>query len=230
MANRWGKNPNSERLFWGAPKSLKMVTIALKLKDFCFLEKSYDQPRQHIKKQRHYFADKGPFIQCYGFSSSHICDVRIGPSRGWAPKNWCFRTLVLEKTPESPLDGKEIEPINPKGNQPWILIGRTDAEGEAPVIWSPDANSRLIGKVPDAGKDWGQKEKRVSENEMAGWYHHCSRSELGQTPGDGEGQRGRTACSPWESQRVGHNWETGKQQPHFSVDCVQFLSLYHHST
>ena len=94
---------------------------------------------------------------------------------------------------ENPLDSKETQPVHLKGNQPWILIGRTDAEGEAPVFWSPDANSQLIGKVPDAGRDWGQKEKRVSEDETAGRHQHCSRCELGQTPGDGEGQGG-LAC------------------------------------
>ena len=94
--------------------------------------------------------------------------------------------MVLEKTPESPLDSKKVKPVNLKEKQPWILIGRIDAEAEAPIFWSPNVNNRLIGKSPDAGKDWGQKEKRVSEDEMAGWYHKCNGHELGQTPGDGE--------------------------------------------
>ena len=105
--------------------------------------------------------------------------------------------MVLEKTPESPLDSKEIKPVNLKGNQPYILIRRTDAETETPVLWSPDGNSRLIGKVTDAGKDWGQKEKRASEDEMAGWHHRCNGHELGKTLGDGEGQRDLTCCSLW---------------------------------
>ena len=113
------------------------------------------------------------------------------------PKNWCLWTVVLEKTPQSLLDSKEIKPVNLKGNQPWILIGRTDVEAEAPVFWSSDVNSGLIAKVSDAGKDWGQEEKRASEDEMAGWHHWCNGSELGQTSGDGEGQGGLACCSPW---------------------------------
>ena len=117
------------------------------------------------------------------------------------PKNWCLWTVVLEKTSESPLDSKEIKSvINLKGNQPWILVGRTDAaEAEAPVFWSSDLNSLLIGRVSDAGKDWGL-EKRVSEDEMAGWHHQCNGPEFGQTLGDGEGQGGLACCSPWGHQ------------------------------
>ena len=107
-----------------------------------------------------------------------------------ASKNWCIRTVVQEKAPESDLDNKEIKPVNLKGNQPWILIGRTDAEAETPIFWSSDVNSWLTGKVSDAGKDWGQKEKRVSEDEMAGWHPQCNGRELGQTSGSGEGQKG----------------------------------------
>ena len=101
--------------------------------------------------------------------------------------NWGPWTVVLEKTLESPLKNEEIKPVNLEGNQPWILIGRTDAEAEAPVFWSPDMNSRLTGKVPDAGKDWGQKDKMVSDDEVAGWHHWNNGHELGQTLGDGEG-------------------------------------------
>ena len=116
---------------------------------------------------------------------------------GRAPKNWCLQTVVLEKTPESPLHSKKIKPVNLKGNQPWILIGRTDVKAEAPVFWLPDENSQLIGKVPDAGKDWGQKEKGAPENERAGWHHWRNGHEIGQTSGDGEGQGGPLCCSPW---------------------------------
>ena len=105
------------------------------------------------EKQRHYFANKGLYSQSYGFSSSHAGLWELDHKECWAPKNWRFQTVALEKTLESPLDRKEIKPDNPKGNQPWILFGRTDAEAEAPVLWQPDANSRLIGKDPDAGKD-----------------------------------------------------------------------------
>ena len=105
--------------------------------------------------------------------------------------------MVLEKTPESPLDSKEIKTVNLKGNQLWILIGRTNAEAEAPVFWSPNVNSQVIGKVPNAGKDWGQKENRASKDEMAEWHHQCNGHELRQTPGDGEGQGGLPCYGPW---------------------------------
>ena len=106
---------------------------------------------------------------------------------GWAPSNWCFQTVVLEKIPKSPLDCKEIKLVNPKGHQPWILTGRTDAEAEALILWSPDTKSQLTGKDPDAGKDWGQEEKRVTEDEMVGWHYWLSGHEFEQTPGDSKG-------------------------------------------
>ena len=114
-------------------------------------------------------------------------------NEGWALKKWCFQIVVLEKTFESPLDSKEIKPVNPKGNQPWIFIGMTDAEPEAPKLWSPDAKTWLIGKDPDAGKDLGQEEKGAAEDEMVGWHQWLSGHEFEQTPGDGEGQ-GSLAC------------------------------------
>ena len=112
-----------------------------------------------IKKQRHHFAGKSPCSQSYDFSSSHVRMWELDHKEGWAPKNWCFQIVLLEKTLESPLSCKVIKTVNPKGNQPWILIGRTDTE--APILWPPDVKSWLIGKDPDAGKDWGQKEKEV---------------------------------------------------------------------
>ena len=153
-------------LFSWAPKALQMVTTAMKLKDACSWKKSYDKPRQHIKNQRHYFANKGPSSQSYGFSSSHVWMWQLAHREGWVPKNWCFWTVVLEKTLESPLDCKEIQLVNPKGHQSWIFIRRSDAEGETPILWPPDAKSWLIGKDPDAGKDWKQKEKGVAEDGM----------------------------------------------------------------
>ena len=112
---------------------------------------------------------------------------------GWAPKNWCFWTVVLEKTLESPLDCKEIKSVNPKGNQLWIFIERTDAEAEAPILWPPDAKSQLIGKDPDAGKDWRQEEKGAIEDEMVRWHHRLNGHEVEQTQEDGEGQ-GSLVC------------------------------------
>ena len=129
----------------------------------------------------------------------------------WVPKNWCFWTVVLEETLESPLDCKEIQPVNLKGNQPWIIVGRTNAEAETPVFWLSDSNSWLIGKVPDVGKDWGQKKKRVSENETAEWPHWCNGHELGQTLGDGAGTERPGVLQPMGSQTVRHHWVTELQ-------------------
>ena len=122
-------------------------------------KESCDKPRQHIKKQRHYFASKGPSTQSYGFSSSHIWMWELDHKKDWVLKNWCFQTVVLEKTLKRHLDSKEIKPVHPKGNQPWIFIERTDAEPEAPILWPPDVKSWPTGKDPDAGKDWRQEEK-----------------------------------------------------------------------
>ena len=180
MANRWGNNGNSERLYffrlqnhcrwWLQPWNEKMLAS---------WKKSYDQPRQHIKKQRHYFTNKVLSSQSYGFSSSHVwmwpymqscMDVTIhvvmygcvlDHKESWAPKNWCFWPAVLKKTLESPWDSKEIKPVNPKRNKFWIFIRRTDAEAEVLILWPPDTKSQFIGKDPDAGRDWGQEEKRA---------------------------------------------------------------------
>ena len=146
-----------QTLFSWALRSLQMVTVAMKLKMLDPWKKSYDQPRQHIKKQRHNFANKGPTSQSYGFSSSHVQIWELDYKESWAPKNWCFWTVVLNKILESPWDSKKIKPVNPKRNRSWIFIRRTDAE--APVLWSPDAKSWLIGKNPDSGKGWWQEEK-----------------------------------------------------------------------
>ena len=115
----------------------------------------------------------------------------------WVLKNWCFCTVVLEKTLESPLDGKEIQPVQPKGNQSWVFIGRTDAEAETPILWPCDAKNWLIGKDPDAGKDWGQEEKGTTEDEMVGWHHWLDGHEFEWTPGVGDGQGVLACCSPW---------------------------------
>jgi len=123
-----------ETLYSSTPKSLQMLTAALKLKDSCSLEKNYDQPRQHIKNQRHYFVNNGPSSQIYGFSSSQVRMWELDHKEGWELKNWWFCTVVLKKTLETPLDCQEIQPVHPKGNQSWIFIGRTDAEAEAPIL------------------------------------------------------------------------------------------------
>ena len=143
------------------------------------LWKSYDQPKQNIKKQRHYFTNKGLSSQSYGFSTRHVWIWGLDYKKSWAPKNWCFWTMVLEKTFESPLDCREIKPVNPKGNHSWIFIERTDTEAEAPILWLPNAKYWLIWKDPDAGKDWGQEEKGTTEDKMVGWHHQLNGHEFG---------------------------------------------------
>ena len=149
----------------------------MKLKDTPW-KKSYDQPRQHIIKQRHYFANKGPSSQSYVFSSGHVQMWVLNYKESWAPKNRCFWTVVLEKTLESPSDCKEIQPVNPKGNQSWVLYVRTDAETETLILWPPDVKNWHIWKDPDAEKDWGEEEKGMTEDKMVGWHHPFNGHEL----------------------------------------------------
>ena len=137
-------------------------------------KKSYDQPRQHIKKQRHYFVNKGPSSQSMVFFSSHVQMWELGYKESWVLKNWCFWTVVLEKTLKSPLDSKEIQSVHPKGNQSWIFIERTDAEAETPILWPPDAKNWFIWKDPDAGKDWRWEKKGMTEDKMVGWHHRLN--------------------------------------------------------
>ena len=148
----------------GLQKSLQMVTAAMKLKDTPW-KKSYDKPRQHIKKQRHHFTNKCLPGQSYGFSSSHVQIWELDPKEDWTPKNWSFQIVVREKTLEHPLGWKEIKPVNPKGNQTWVFTGRADAGPEAPILWPLDVKNWLFWKDPDAGKDWRQEEKGMTEDE-----------------------------------------------------------------
>ena len=161
--------------FW-APKSLQIGTAAMKLKEASW-KKGYDQPRQHVKKQRHYFVNKDPSSQSYDFSSSCVWMWELDYKESWVLKNWWFWTVVLEKTLERPLDCKEIQPVHPKGDQSWVFTGRTDAESKTPILWLPDTKNWLIWKDPDAGKDWRQK-KVMTEDEMVGWHHWLSRHEF----------------------------------------------------
>ena len=210
MANRWGNKGNSERLYFlGLQNHCTWWLQPWNLKMFSPWNKSYDQPRQHIKKQRHYFADQGPPSQSYGFSSSHVWMWKLDYKENWALKNWCFWTRVLKKTLESPLDSKEIQPVHPKGNQSWIVIGRTDAEAEVPILWPPIAKNWLIWKDRDAGKDWRQEEEKgTTEDEMAGWHHWLDGHgfelwELWELVMDREAWR----AAAHGSQSVGHNWD-----------------------
>ena len=178
MGKQWKQCQN---LFWGAQKSLQMVIAAMKLKDAYSLDGNVMTklwPRQHIKKQRHYFSNKGPSNQSYGFSSSHVWTWELDYKESWVQKNWCFWTVVLEKTLESPLDCKEIQPVHSEGDQSWVFIGRTDAEAETLIIWPPHAKTWLIWKDPDAGRDWGQEEKGTTENKMVGWHHRLNGHEF----------------------------------------------------
>ena len=172
MADRWGNSGNCGWLYlsglqnhcrwWLQPWNSKTLTP---------WKESYDQPRQHIKKQRLYFPNKGPSSQGYGFSSGHVWMWELDYKESWVQKNWCFWAVVLEKTLESPLDCKKIQPVDPKGDQSWVFIERTDVEAETPIIWPPDVKSSLIAKAPGAGKEWGQEEKGTAEDEMFGWHH-----------------------------------------------------------
>ena len=153
--------------------------------------------RQHIKKQRHYFVNKSLSSQGNGFSSGHVWMWELDYKESWVHKHWCFWTVVLEKTLESPWDCKEIQPAYPKGDQSWEFTGMTDVEAETPVLWPPDAKSWLTGKDPDAGKDWGQGEKGTTGDEMAGWRHWLNGCESEWTPGAGDEQAGLACCDSW---------------------------------
>ena len=160
-------------------------------------KKSYDQPRQHFKKQRHDFANEGPSSQGYVFSSSPVWMWELYYKESWALKGWCFWTVVLEKALESPLDCKEIQPIHSKGDQSWIFIGRTDAEVETPILWPPYVKNGHFWKDPDAGKDWWQEEKGTTEDEMVGWHQWLNGHEFEWAPGIGDGQGSLVCYSPW---------------------------------
>ena len=214
MGKQWKQ---CQILFFWAPKSLQMVTAAMKLKDTYSLKGKLWQPREHIKKQRYYFVHKGLSSESSGFSRNHVWMWELDSKESWALKNWCFWTVVLEKTLESPLDCKEIQPVHPKEYRSWIFIGRTDAEAETPILWPPDVKNWLIWKDADAGKDWRWEERGTTEDEMIGWHHWLNGHEFGWTPGVGDGQGGLACCGLWGC-RVGHDWATGQQQPPHNTD------------
>ena len=188
-------------------------------------EKSCDKPRQCIKKQGYHFADKGPYSQ--SFFQWSCRDVRIGHKEGWALKNWCFQTVVLEKTLEHLLDSKEIKPVNPQRNQPWIFIGKTDTKAEAPILWLPDVKSWLIGKDRDAGKDW-RREKEVTEDERVEWHHWLNGHEFEKTSRDSEGQESLVCCSLWGRKESNPTeWLNNKNNSDISLDnseCMSWVS------
>ena len=164
-----------------------------------------------MQKHRHCFANKGLSSQGYGFSSGHVWMWEFDCEESWAPKDWCFWTMVLEKTLESPLDCKDIQLVHSEGDQPWDFFGRNDAKAETPVLWPPHVKSWLIGKSYDAGRDWGQEEKGTTEDEMAGWHQRLDGREFEWTLGVGDGQEGLACCDSWgrkESDTTERlNWE-----------------------
>ena len=163
-----------------------------------------------ILKNRHYLANKGLSSQSYGFSSSHVWMLELDHKADWVLKNWCFQIVVLEKILENLLDSKEIKPVNPKANQPWIFIGRTDAEAETPVLWPLDTKNWLLGEDPDAGQDWRQKEKgMMTEDEMVGWHHWLNGHELNKLQGRVDRKPGVLQSTGWQRSCT---WLSDKQQ------------------
>ena len=179
IANRWEKVETVTVFIFLDSKITAGSYWRHKIKRHLLFERKAMKNLNSVLKSRDiFFANKSLCSQSYGFSSNHVWMWELDYKESWVLKNWCFWTVVLEKTLESPLYCKEIEPIHPKGDQSWVFIGRTDADTEAPVLWPPDAKSCFIGKDPDAGKDWGQEEKGVAEDEMTGWHHWLNGHEL----------------------------------------------------
>ena len=163
------------------------------------------------------FANKGLSSQGYGFSCGHVWMWELDCEEGWAPKNWCFWTVVLEKTLESPLECKKIQPVHSEGDQPWGFFGRNDAQAETPVLWPPHAKSWLIGKDSDAGRDWGQEEKGTTEDEMAGWHHWLNGCESEWTPGVGDGQGGLACCDSWDCKESDRTEQLNWTEPYMTT-------------
>ena len=168
----------SDFIFWGS-KITADGDCSHEIKRRLLLGRKVITNLDSILKKRHYFANKGPSSQGYGFSSSHVWLWELGYKESWVPKNWCFWTVVLEKTFESPLDCKKIQPVHPKGDQSWVFIGRTNVEAQTPIFWPPEVKGWLIWKDSDAGKDWRQEEKGKTEDEMVGWHHQLNGHEFG---------------------------------------------------
>ena len=202
MANRWGNNGNIDFIFWG-PKLTADGDCSHEIKRCLLLGRKAMTNLDSILKSRDITSPtKVCLSQSYGFSNSHVWMWELDHKEIWVPQNWCFWTVVLEKILESPLDCREIQPVNPKGNQSWIFIGKTDTE--APILWLPNEKNWFIGKDPDAGKDWNWEEKGATEDEMVGWHHWLDGHELEQAPGVADGQESLVCCSPW-GHRVGQD-------------------------
>ena len=162
--------------------------------------------QSNLEKEEWNWRNQPAWLQTIPQSYSHqVWMWELDCEESWVLKNWCFWTVVLEKTLESPFNCKEIQPVHPKGDQSWVLIGRTDAEAETPILWPPHVKSWLIGKDPDAGRDWGQEEKGTTEDEIAGWHHRLDAHEFGGTLWVGDGQGGLACCDSWGC-RVRRDW------------------------
>ena len=178
MAKRRGKSGSSDRFFFLGSKITEVGDCSHDVQRRLLLGRKAMTNLDTILKAEIPLCRQRPHNQSYGFSNSHVRMWKLDHKESWALKNWCFQTVVLEMTLESPLDCKEIQPVHPKGNQSWIFIGRTDAETETPILWPPDAKNRLIWKDPDAGKDWRWEEKGTTENEMIRWHHQLNGHEF----------------------------------------------------
>ena len=209
MANRRGNNGSSERLYFvGGSKITADDDCSHGIKRRLHLwRKAMTNLDSILKSGDITLPTKVCLVKAMVFPVVMFGCERWTLKKSWTPKNWCFWTVVLEKILESPLDCKEIKPVNPKENQSWIFIGRTDVEAKAPILRPPDPKIRLTRKDPDAGKDWMQEEKGMAEDELVGWHHWLDGHESEQAPGAGDGQGSLACCTPW-GHRVGHDWAT----------------------
>ena len=196
MADRWENSGNSVRLYFLGLQNHCRWWLQPWNKRRLFLGRKVITNLASILKSRDYFANKGLSNQGYGFSSGHVCMWELDYKESWALKNWCFWTVVLENILESPLACKEIQPVQPK-DQSWVFIGKTDIAAETPILWPPDEKSWLIGKDPDAGKDWGQEEKGTTKDEMLEWHHQLDGHGFGCTPWAGDGQESLPCWGSW---------------------------------
>ena len=197
MANRWENNGNSDRLIFRGSKITADGDCNHEIKrHFLLGRKSMTNLDSILKCRDITLPTKVHLIKAMVFPVSHVWMWALEYKESWAWKNWCFWTVVSEKTLESPLDYKESQTVHRNENQAWIFIGRTDAEAETPILWPPNAKNWLIWKDPDAGKDWRLEEKGTTENEMVGWHHWLDGYEFEQAPGVGDGQESLACCSP----------------------------------
>ena len=197
MANRWGSSGiMTDFLFLGS-KITADGDCTHEIKRHLLLGRKVMTTLDSIFKSRDITLWTKVHLVKYGFSSGHVWIWELDYKESWTLKNWCFWTVVLEKTLESPVDCKEIQPVHPKGDQSWVFIGRTDAEAETPILWPPDVKSWLVWKDPEAQKDWRQREKGTTEGELAGLHHRLNGHEFEWPPGVGDGQGGLACCGPW---------------------------------